>query len=203
MSLGSSQARSRIQRCSWTSSRLAITLQCREDSRVRTRGIEGMLMSRSILHRLPVAMCLVLGTVVPSTALLKAQTDGVPKSVDITVQVLDGRNGKPIPNQRVLVFGGGSSEAAKSHAEHSDLTTDKDGFGTLKVYPDQTQWVQVWADGRVPCYPDPNQSSFRIDTIMSAGVVAPNSCSDVVKGPVPRHLIVFARPARFMEKMKR
>lgn len=159
-------------------------------------------MSRSILHRLPVAMCL-LGAVFPSAALLKAQTDGVPKSVDISVQVLDGRNGKPIPNQRVLVFVGGSSEAAKSHAEHTDLTTDKDGLGSLRVHPDQTQWIQVWADGRVLCYPDPNQSSFSVNTIMSAGVVTPNSCSELVKEAVPGHLIIFARPARFMEKMKR
>jgi len=80
-------------------------------------------------------MCL-LGAVFPSTALLKAQTDGVPKSVDISVQVLDGRNGKPIPNQRVLVFVGGSSEAAKSHAEHTDLTTGKDGLGSLRFHSD-------------------------------------------------------------------
>ena len=160
-------------------------------------------MSRSILHRLPVAMCLVLGAVIPPTTLLKAQTEGVPKSVDISVQVLDGRNGKPIPNQRVLVFVGSSAEAAKSHAEHTDLTTDKDGLGTLRVHPDQTRWIQVWADGRVLCYPDPNQSSFSVDTIMSAGVVTPNSCSEVVKNGVPGHLIIFARPARFMEKMKR
>jgi hypothetical protein len=116
-------------------------------------------MSRSILHRLPVAMCLVLGAVFPSTALLKAQTDGVPKSVDISVQVLDGRNGKPIPNQRVLVFVGGSSEAAKSHAEHTDVTTDKDGLGTLRVHPDQTQWIQVWAEDGCSVIPIPTKAA--------------------------------------------
>jgi len=160
-------------------------------------------MSRPILYRFPVALCFVLGAVFSSSSLLKAQTDGVPKSVDIAVQVLDGRNGKPIANQRVLVFVGASSEAAKSHAEHTDLTTDKDGLGILRVHPDQTQWIQVWADGRVLCYPDPNQSSFSIDAIMSTGIVAPNSCSGVMKDPTPGHLIIFARPARFMEKMKR
>jgi len=160
-------------------------------------------MSRSILHRLSVAMWLVVGTVFSSTTLPKAQTEGVPKNVDIAVEVLDGRNGKPIPNQRVLVFVGASSEAAKSHAEHMDVTTDNDGLGTLSVHPDQTQWIQVWADGRVLCYPDPNQSSFSVDKIMSAGIVTPNSCSEVVKDPMPGHLIIFARPARFMEKMRR
>jgi len=160
-------------------------------------------MSRPILHRLPVALCLVLGAVFPPTSILKAQTGGVPKSVEIAVQVLDGRNGKPMPNQRVLVFVGTLSEAAKSHAEHTDLTTDKDGMGTLRVHTDQTQWIQVWADGLVLCYPNPNQSSLSIDTIMFTGIVTPNSCSGVVKNPMPGHLILFARPARFMEEMKR
>lgn len=159
-------------------------------------------MSGSIQNRLAFGLCFV-AALFSSGSLSKAQTDGVPKSVDISVQVLDGRNGKPIPNQRVLVFVGGSSEAVKSHAEHTDLTTDKDGVGTLRVHPDQTQWIQVWADARVLCYPDPNQSSFSVDAIMSAGVVTPNSCSGVTKDPAPGHLIIFARPASFMEKMKR
>jgi hypothetical protein len=159
-------------------------------------------MSGPIQSRLAVGLCFV-AAVFSSGSLSKAQTKGVPGSVDIAVQMLDGRNGKPIPNQRVLVFVGGLSEAAKSHAEHTDLTTDKDGLGTLRVHQNQTQWIQVWADGRVLCYPDPNQSSFGIDTIMSTGIVTPNSCSGVMKAPAPGRLIIFARPARFMEKMKR
>lgn len=159
-------------------------------------------MSSLIRNRLTVAACF-LAAVLSSSSLSKAQTDGVPKNVDIAVQMLDGRNGKPIPNQRILVFVGGSSDAAKSHAEHTDLTTDKDGRGTLRVYPNQTQSIQVWADGRVLCYPDPNQRSFGIDTIVSIGIVTPNSCSGVMKDPAPGHLIIFVRPARFMEKMKR
>lgn len=157
-------------------------------------------MGGSIQNGLAVGLCFVASVFSSGS---KAQTEGVPKSVDIAVQVLDGRNEKPIPNQRVLVFVGGSREAAKSHAEHTDLTTDKDGLGSLRVHPNQTLWIQVWADGRVLCYPDPNQSSFSVDTIMSTGVVTPNSCSGVTKDPAPGHLIIFARPARFMEKMKR
>jgi hypothetical protein len=159
-------------------------------------------MGLPIQSRLIVGLCFVAATF-SSGSFSKAQTEVVPASLDIAVQVLDGRNGKPIPNQRVLVFVGGSSEAAKSHAEHTDLTTDKDGLGTLRVHPKETQWIQVWADGRVLCYPDPNQSSFSVDTIVSAGIVTPNNCSGVTKDPVPGHLIIFARPSRFVEKMKR
>lgn len=85
-------------------------------------------------------------------------------------------------------------------AANLSLVSGSWGFSESR---DQTEWMQVWADGRVLCYPDPNQSSFSVDKIMSAGVVTPNSCSEVVKDPMPGHLIMLARPARFMEKIKR
>ena len=159
-------------------------------------------MSGAIQNRLAVGLCFA-AAVFSSGSLSNAQTESVLARVNIAKQVLDGRNGKPIPNQRVLIFVGWSSEAAKSHAEHTDLTADKDGLGTLRVHQNQTKWIQVWADGRVLCYPDPDQSSFSVDTIMSTGIVTPNSCSGVTKDPAPGHLIIFARPAGFMEKMKR
>ena len=65
------------------------------------------------------------------------------KTLDITVQVLDGRNGKPLADQHVLVFTGLSSDAVKTHAQHTGVTTDKDGVGTLTIYPGETQWLQV------------------------------------------------------------
>jgi hypothetical protein len=64
------------------------------------------------------------------------------KTLDITVQVLDGRNGKPLADQHVLVFTGLSSDAVKTHAQHTGLTTDKDGMGTLTIYPGETQWLR-------------------------------------------------------------
>jgi hypothetical protein len=123
-------------------------------------------------------------------------------SLDITVQVIDSRNGKPLADQHVLVFTGPSSDAVKTHAEHTDVTTDKNGIGTLTIYPGETQWLQVFPDRRIPCFPDPNHTSFRVSDIMSKGLVTPNNCSALVREPSPGHFIVFARPAHFMEKMK-
>jgi hypothetical protein len=153
------------------------------------------------MNRLRLGMCS-LGGLLLFGPVLGAQNAGMPRTIDIAVHALDGRNGKPLANQHLLVFVGSSGAAAKSHAEHTDLTTDKNGLGTLTIYPQETQWIQVWADGRILCYPDPNQSSFSVTTIMSNGVVTPNTCSEVMREPTPGHLIVFARPARFMEKMK-
>jgi hypothetical protein len=124
------------------------------------------------------------------------------KTSDITVQVLDGRNGKPVADQHVLVFTGLSSDAVKTHAIHTGVTTDKYGVGTLTIYPGETQWLQVFTDGHIPCFPNPVEASFSVSDIMSKGLVTANNCSALVREPSPGHLIIFARPAHFMEKMK-
>ena len=124
------------------------------------------------------------------------------KTLDITVQVLDGRNGKPLADQHVLVFTGLSAAAVKTHAQHTGVTTDKDGMGTITIYPGETQWLQVFTDGRIPCFPNPNQASLSVSDIMSKGLVTPNDCSAKVQQASPGHFVIYARPAHFMEKMK-
>jgi hypothetical protein len=146
-----------------------------------------------------VGICALAGLLLCSNATMEAQPG---KTLDITVQVLDGRNGKSMADQHVLVFTGISSDAVKSHASHTALTTDKVGLGHLAINPGETQWLQVFMDGRIPCYADPNQSSFSVAMIMSKGLVTPNNCSALVREPSPGHFVVFARPARFMEEMK-
>jgi hypothetical protein len=109
----------------------------------------------------------------------KPEIPGISKTVDIAVHVLDGRNGKAMSNQRVLVFTGESIDAVKSHAEHTDLTTDKNGVGTLRIHPDQTRWIH----GRVLCYSDPTRSIFDVDTVVLNGIATPNSCGGVTEHP--------------------
>ena len=73
-------------------------------------------------------MKLLAGLLMLSTTIATAQT------LAITVQVLDGRNGKPLADQHVLVFTGLSAAAVKTHAQHTGVTTDKDGMGTITIY---------------------------------------------------------------------
>jgi hypothetical protein len=137
------------------------------------------------------------------SAVLAAQSPATTNTVDIVVQAVDGRNGKPLASQRLLVFTGMSSNAVRSQAKSTELTTNKDGVGTLTIDPAETQWIQVWPDGPVLCQPHPNEGSFSVDTIISKGLATPNDCSGLAREPVPGHFIVFARPATFVEKMRR
>src|SRR5271170_3604537 len=117
------------------------------------------------MNRLCLGACSLVGVYLVGAA-LGGQTAETAKATEIVVQVVDGRNGKPMAHQHLLVFTGVSSDAVKSHAAHIGLTTDKDGLGTLTVYSVETQWIQIWADGHVLCQPDPSQASFSIATIM-------------------------------------
>jgi hypothetical protein len=125
------------------------------------------------------------------------------KRLEITVQTIDGRNGKPLAHQHLLIFTGMSSDDVKTHAAHVELTTGKEGMGTLSLDSSKAHWLQPWADDRTLCQQVPNQNSFSVDEIMSKGLATPNTCSSFVKESAPGRFIIFARPATLMEKMKR
>ncbi len=148
-----------------------------------------------------IGMC-ALGGLLLFGSMAEAQNAEMQKTLDITVQVLDGRNGKPMADQHVLVFTGLSAGAVKTHAQHTGVKTDKSGIGTLTIYPTETQWLQVFTGGRVPCFPNPNQASFSVSEIISKGLVTPNDCNAQVQQASPGHFVIYARPAHLLEKMK-
>ncbi len=81
------------------------------------------------------------------------------------------------------------------------MTTDKSGIGTLTIHPTESQWLRVFPDSRVPCFPNPNQASFSVSEIVSKGLVTPNNCSAQVQQASPRRFVIYARPAHLVEKM--
>ena len=119
----------------------------------------------------------------------------------IVVQAVDGRTGKPIENQHLLLFGGKSEEAAKQHKQHYELVTGRDGSATLSLAP-ETQWLQVWMDWHVLCQSEPKSKAFPVREILVSGLSTPNTCGSASEKARPGHLVVFARPAHFWEKMR-
>ena len=106
--------------------------------------------------------------------------------MNITVQVLDGRNGKPLADQHVLVFTGLSADAVKTHAQHTGVTTGKDGMGTLTLLSEKShQGVPSWESAPHQGIDERNCTAllglqFRSSEIVSGTVVAPsnpNACS--------------------------
>ena len=118
----------------------------------------------------------------------------------IMVEVVDGRNGKPLPHQHLLVFTGESGESVQNHTGHTDILTDDHGIGTLQVEPDEDRAIQVWVDGLVLCQTDPNRGSFNTEDILLKGLAAPNTCGTFQRQPLPGHFVVFVRPAKLPVK---
>jgi hypothetical protein len=81
---------------------------------------------------------------------------GASQTTSIEVLALDGRNGKPIPHQRLLVFTGYSVEELKSQRASMSLVTNEKGLASLTVETSKTQWIQIWVDFIVLCQEHPN-----------------------------------------------
>jgi len=121
----------------------------------------------------------------------------------VVLRILDGRNGKPLVNQRLLVFAGKTLEAVRQHENKFELVTGKNGMADLRIPSPEIKQIQVWVDFRVLCQSKPNTRSFSIAKILSKGVSTPNECGPQRVQPAPGQFIVFARPSHFWEKMRR
>jgi hypothetical protein len=119
----------------------------------------------------------------------------------LTLVAVDGRNGKPMPSQRLLVFIGESQEDVRLHKQSLDVTTDRNGLAVFPITQTKMHWIQVFVDYRTLCQTEPNRLSFNVAEIVSSGFVTPNGCGSLRRVATTGQLVVFARPATLREKM--
>lgn len=119
----------------------------------------------------------------------------------LTLVAIDGRNGKPLPSQRLVVFAGESQEDVQLHKQSLDATTDRNGWAVLPITQTKMHWIQVFADYRTLCQAEPNRLSFNVTEIVSSGLTTPNTCGSIRRVATAGQLVVFARPATLREKM--
>jgi hypothetical protein len=71
---------------------------------------------------------------VSSVALfLVAVGSGTTKDAGIVLCLLDGKNGKPIGNEHLLIFYGTTAEDVHAEKSHRDLRTDVNGMAVLAL----------------------------------------------------------------------
>jgi hypothetical protein len=143
----------------------------------------------------------IFSTIATITLITSFGTSALAQDTKLTLMALDGRNGKPLPTQRLLVFIGASPKDVQQHKQSLDVTTDKDGVAILPITRTDTQWLQVFVDFRTLCQTEPNTKSFSVDEIVSGGLTTPNNCGSFRVNATANHLVVFARPATIKEKM--
>jgi hypothetical protein len=115
----------------------------------------------------------------------------------LNIQVLDGKSGKPLANQRVVLMGESSSGAA---LQLGDFHTEANGNITVSPVDPELRSLTVYVEWHHPCAK--NQASFPVRSVLSTGVVSENTCNPKLKRIAePGTLILFVRNETSSEKM--
>ena len=125
---------------------------------------------------------------------------------DSTIKVLliNGKNGKPMKHERLLVFfQSGQSHTLESDNNATDPHTDENGYAVVTLPSSHVPYVQVWVDYRTLCQTDPNHRAFSVAQIASDGASTPNDCGKTIRPGAPGTLVVYARRSTLKEQMAR
>jgi hypothetical protein len=132
--------------------------------------------------------------------LLAAKLSTSAFGADIKIHVIDGKSGKPVANEHLLVFEGDSVEAVKRHQHHVDLYTDSGGIAALPN--DDMHWLQVWVEWHRSCQSEPETAIYSVTTLRQSGLVSSNTCGSFSQSVRPNELYLFVRRETLIEKMR-
>ncbi|MGD0444686.1 MAG: hypothetical protein ABSA39_12190 [Edaphobacter sp.] len=138
----------------------------------------------------------VLSFLLASTLTASAQT--------LRVQILNGKNGKPVANEHVNLFRSGDFGDLAGDRNVRGFKTDVDDvITTSDIAPDIHSFL-VSVDWHRQCTENEksNRIAFSLQEIFVKGVVSENTCKPKVKRTAePGTLILFVRDETFFEKM--
>src|SRR5271166_4606474 len=129
----------------------------------------------------------------------------------VTVRVLDGRNGRPMKDQVIEVWNGERTDGVPRQVKTDDFgaavlafNPQKDSFVISFGYSPSGKWL---AD----CRPLPSKNStksltgsyvYHFSEVLQRGIVAENTCGKLIVEPEPAEFVFFGRPAHWWEKMR-
>jgi hypothetical protein len=154
------------------------------------RSAEGKELDWTSMNKVLIATLLLAAAVLFSPSIF---------SQTITLKAVNGKNGKPLPKQRLLVFAGSTSDEVRIHKYSYDLTTNNAGIAILVLDRANINRIQVWADFKTLCQSTPNLRSYGVSEIITTGVSTPNDCASFSDNAVPGQLVIFARPRTLRE----
>ena len=112
----------------------------------------------------------------------------------IQIHVIDGRTGKPISHEHVLIFV--TNDLHYPEARLIDRSTDDRGIVDIRL---DSRYIQIFVDWHVLCFKHPNQIEYATSEVASKGVKSSDSCGKVEVNLKPGDLYIFARPRRWWE----
>ncbi|HEX2917051.1 MAG TPA: hypothetical protein VHN81_00935 [Edaphobacter sp.] len=117
------------------------------------------------------------------------------QTVEIHVRVINGKNGKPIRDEKLNV----------STGENDANLMATNETGTIVLHIDSGARLGVISNLYVTCQPYKPGESWRfysVDEIVSKGISQANTCSHIRVSAKPGELILFERPRTFWEGMR-
>jgi hypothetical protein len=114
----------------------------------------------------------------------------------ITVQVLSGKDGKPVPNAHILVLAGYTPEDLRMRLWHDESLTDAEGKAVLSKAVGNLPYVQVWVGHAPLCQGSPNKAAFSVDLVRRDGLSAPNRCGVATVSDQAGVFTVFVKPSK-------
>jgi hypothetical protein len=119
----------------------------------------------------------------------------------IRIQILDGKTGRPITNQHLLIMRP-DGRALDGGRNLPSLTTDGEGYAPIPTPDPSVPNLVVNVDLHRPCSKT-GVHTFPLARIHSTGVVSENTCRPRIKlYPQPGTLVFFVRPETFLEKIR-
>ena len=116
----------------------------------------------------------------------------------IRIRVLDGRNGRPIGDERVNVLFDAERSARL-------VPTDRSGVAVVNLGSEHLDVIRITSDYYVPCQPHPKDSpflSYSVKEVLQSGIASSNFCGKIEGSPKPGELILFVRPRSFLERLR-
>jgi hypothetical protein len=116
------------------------------------------------------------------------------QTVEIHIKVINGKNGKPIKDEKLNLWRSADQRDAEI------MPTDKDGVITFDV--DRSGSIRVGSNIYVTCHPYKSGETERfhaVQKILTEGIADLNECSKVTAAASPGELIVFERPRSLLE----
>jgi len=113
----------------------------------------------------------------------------------VVVQLLNGRNGKPLANVRVYV-------SFDDHKGRKSLDLISNGRGEIEFDASGAGTFQVHPIALVPCgeqYIGNPDRNYAIDEVLGPGILTKNDCGHLESEPLRGRLLYFARRATWWE----
>jgi hypothetical protein len=123
------------------------------------------------------------------------------QTAPLRVQILNGKTGRPLANQKIVVMG---RDGVPSHAAHDfgSKMTDGEGYAALPELDSPLTEVQVFVEWHQPCSKT-GKHDFSLAKVRVSGVVSENVCRPrITMYPQAGTLIFYVREETFIEKMR-